>query len=70
MGRQFTSAVMLWAVRWYQMFPISCRDLEPIVTMTRRGNRYAVRWTRPGRLTHASLRGSLTCFNGEVDWLG
>ena len=27
-GRQFTSEVILWAVRWYPMFPISYRDLE------------------------------------------
>ena len=27
-GRQFTSEVILWAVRWYLTFPISCRDLE------------------------------------------
>ena len=27
-GRQFTAAVILWAVRWYLMFPISYRDLE------------------------------------------
>jgi transposase-like protein len=27
-GRQFTSRVILWAVRWYLMFPISYRDLE------------------------------------------
>src|SRR5882757_720516 len=27
-GRQFTAAVILWAVRWYLMFPISSRDLE------------------------------------------
>jgi IS6 family transposase len=27
-GRQFTAEVMLWAVRWYLMFPISYRDLE------------------------------------------
>jgi transposase-like protein len=26
--RQFTAAVILWAVRWYRMFPISHRDLE------------------------------------------
>ncbi len=26
-GRQFTAEVILWAVRWYLMFPISCRDL-------------------------------------------
>jgi hypothetical protein len=23
-GRQFTAEVILWAVRWYLMFPISC----------------------------------------------
>ena len=27
-GRQFTAEVILWAVRWYPMFPISYRDLE------------------------------------------
>ena len=27
-GRQFTAEVILWAVRWYLQFPISCRDLE------------------------------------------
>jgi transposase-like protein len=27
-GRQFTTEVILWAVRWYLMFPISYRDLE------------------------------------------
>src|SRR3954449_8796487 len=27
-GRQFTAEAILWAVRWYQMFPISYRDLE------------------------------------------
>jgi len=27
-GRQFTAEVILWAVRWYLMFPISYRDLE------------------------------------------
>ena len=26
-GRQFTAEVILWAVRWYLMFPISDRDL-------------------------------------------
>ncbi len=25
-GRQFTAEVILWAVRWYLMFPISYRD--------------------------------------------
>src|SRR5918998_420219 len=27
-GRQFTAEVILWAVRWYLMFPITDRDLE------------------------------------------
>jgi transposase, IS6 family len=27
-GRQFSENVILWAVRWYLMFPISYRDLE------------------------------------------
>ncbi|MBI0538887.1 IS6 family transposase [Roseomonas sp. KE2513] len=27
-GRQFTAEVILWAVHWYLMFPISYRDLE------------------------------------------
>ena len=27
-GRQFTATVILWALRWYLMFPISYRDLE------------------------------------------
>jgi IS6 family transposase len=27
-GRQFSAEVILWAVRWYLMFPISYRDLE------------------------------------------
>jgi len=27
-GRQFTADVILWAVRWYLMFPISGRDFE------------------------------------------
>jgi transposase, IS6 family len=27
-GRQFTGEVILWAVRWYLLLPISYRDLE------------------------------------------
>ena len=27
-GRQFTAEVILWALRWYWMFPVSYRDLE------------------------------------------
>jgi hypothetical protein len=30
-GRQFTAEVILWAVRWYRMFPISYRDLELVL---------------------------------------
>lgn len=30
-GRQFTAEVILWAVRWYLQFPISYRDLEPML---------------------------------------
>lgn len=30
-GRQFTAAVILWAVRWYLQFPISYRDLEQML---------------------------------------
>lgn len=31
-GRQFTAEVILWAVRWYLMFPASYRDLELMLT--------------------------------------
>ncbi|CAH2605696.1 transposase (plasmid) [Rhodovastum atsumiense] len=31
-GRHFTGEVILWAVRWYLMFPISYRDLELMLT--------------------------------------
>jgi transposase, IS6 family len=34
-GRQFTAEVILWAVRWSLMFPISYRDLAP--TLADRG---------------------------------
>ena len=27
-GRHFTGEVILWAVRWHLMFPVSYRDLE------------------------------------------
>jgi IS6 family transposase len=30
-GRQFAAEVILWAVRWYLMFPISYRDLELMI---------------------------------------
>jgi transposase, IS6 family len=31
-GRQFTAEVILWAIRWYLMFPISYSDLELMLT--------------------------------------
>ncbi len=31
-GRQFTAEVILWAVRWHLMFPVSYRDLELMLT--------------------------------------
>jgi transposase-like protein len=47
-GRQFTAEVILWAVRWYLMFPISYRDLE--LMLADRGAEVAhttlFRWTR------------------------
>jgi hypothetical protein len=30
-GRQFAAEVILWAVRWYLMFPVSYRDLALIL---------------------------------------
>jgi hypothetical protein len=27
-GFRFPAAVVLWALRWYLQFPVSCRDLE------------------------------------------
>jgi transposase, IS6 family len=48
-GRQFTAEVILWAVRWYLMFPISYRDLE--LTLLDRGvevdHTTIFRWIRP-----------------------
>ncbi len=71
-GRQFTADVILWAVRWYLMFPISYRDLE--LMLTDRGVEVAhttlFRWTqtyapeidkRPGRTcARAMAPGGLT----------
>jgi IS6 family transposase len=34
-GRQFTVEVILWAVRWYLMFPVSYRDLELMLSAKR-----------------------------------
>ena len=48
-GRQFTAEVILWAMRWYLMFPISYRDLE--LMLQDRGvwvdNTTLFRWTQP-----------------------
>jgi transposase, IS6 family len=30
-GRQFTAEIILWAVRWSLQFPVSYRDLEPML---------------------------------------
>ena len=48
-GRQFTVEVILWAVRWYLMFPISYRDLE--LMLLDRGV--------PSALVPASIAGSM-----------
>ena len=41
-GRQFTTEVILLAVRWYLMFPISYRDLE--LMLLDRGAATSMRW--------------------------
>lgn len=50
-GRQFTAEVILWAVRWYLMFPISYRDLA--LMLLDRGvevdHSTICRWPRPMR---------------------
>ncbi len=33
-GRQFTADVIVWALRWYLMFPVSYRDLELMLSPT------------------------------------
>jgi transposase-like protein len=47
-GRQFTAEVILWAVRWYLMFPVSYRD--PELMLADRGVEVAhttvFRWTQ------------------------
>jgi len=49
-GRQFTAEVILWAVRWYLMFPVSYRDLE--LMLIDRGvevdHTTIFRWIHPG----------------------
>jgi IS6 family transposase len=56
-GRQFAAEVILWATRWYLMFPISYRDLELMLqdrgveiahTTTSAGSRHTRRSWRSG----------------------
>ena len=57
-GRQFTAEVILWAVRWYLMFPISYRDLELMLAGPRR---------RGGPHDHLPLDPGLCRGVGEAD---
>src|SRR4051812_49997958 len=81
-GRQFTAEVILWAVRWYLMFPISYRDLELMLqdrgvevdhtTLFRWIQAYAPeleKRIRPHlRTCNGSWRGDETYGNGEGRW--
>src|SRR3982751_471690 len=81
-GRQFTAEVILWAVRWYLMFPISYRDLELMLadrgvtvdhtTIFRWIQAYAAKLEkriRPHlRLSNGSWRGDETYVKGEGRW--
>src|SRR4051795_12587544 len=70
-GRQFTAEVILWAVRWYLMFPISYRDLE--LMLQDRGvavDEFVARigrlasgdgWRRRAPLSPCPARGCRTC---------
>src|SRR3712207_3228852 len=82
-GRQFTAEVILWAVRWYLMFPISYRDLE--LMLADRGvavdHTTIFRWIqayapeiekriRPHlRRSNGSWRGGETYGKGEGRWV-
>src|SRR3954454_7160327 len=82
-GRQFTSEVILWAVRWYLQFPISYRDLELMLrdrgvsvdhtTIYRWIQAYAVeleKRLRPHlRPTNGSWRGDETHIKGKGRWV-
>src|SRR4028118_73095 len=83
-GRQFTAEVILWAVRWYLMFPISYRDLE--LMLQDRGvsvdHTTVFRWIqayapeiekriRPHlRPSNGSRRGEETSVKGRGRWVG
>jgi IS6 family transposase len=81
-GRQFTSEIILWAVRWYLMFPVSYRDLELMLqdrgvavdhtTIFRRIQAYAAQLEkrlRPHlRLTNGSWRVDETSVKVKGRW--
>jgi IS6 family transposase len=82
-GRQFTSEVILWAVQWYLMFPISYRDLELMLldrgvevdhtTIFRWIQVYAVeleKWIRPYlRMSNGSWRVDETYVKVKGRWM-
>src|SRR3712207_6103596 len=81
-GRQFTAEVILWAVRWYLMFPVSYRDLELMLqdrgvevahtTLFRWTQSYAPeieKWIRPYlRLSNGSWRVDETYVKVKGRW--
>src|ERR1700734_2008059 len=81
-GRQFTAEAILWAVRWYLMFPVSYRDLELMLldrgvevdhtTIFRWIQAYAAeleKRTRPHwRMSNGSWRGDETYVRGKGRW--
>jgi transposase-like protein len=54
-GRQFTAEVILWAVRWYLMFPVSYRDLE-LMLLTAASRSTTRRSSNGSRPTQRSLK--------------
>ncbi|MCW2241868.1 hypothetical protein M2351_006513 [Azospirillum canadense] len=63
-GRQFTAAVILWAVRWYVRFPISYRELE-LMLRDRRLWRFAkLRQVKYLRMKWTSSQRREACFLG------
>ena len=60
-GRQFAAEVILWAVRWYLMFPISYRDLE--LMLQDRGSRWT---TRPSSAGSKPMRQSWRSGSGHT----
>ena len=66
-GRRFTAEVILWAVRWYLMFPISYRDLE--LMLLDRGvevdHTTISRWIRPMPRNLKRIRPHLRMSNGS-----